>query len=238
MDRTIEAKYDEIAEWYAEWIRATRWTVPLIKTTLLSLCGEFAGQRILDVACGEGTFSRRLAENGACVTGIDISEKLLGIARGRGASEDSFPEYALSDAQSLAGFDDRRFDGAVCVMALMDISDLRAVYASVRRVVRDNGWFVIAITHPCFDSPHAEWLNGEVGGARVVGHYLDEGPWRSRASEGVRNRVEANHRTLSTYLNDAIAAGWTLERLLEPVGGLPGQNPSIPRLLFARFRAA
>jgi SAM-dependent methyltransferase len=230
--------YDEIAEWYADWVRNTSWAHPLIANYLPMLCGDVDGNQVLDVACGEGIFSRLLAEHGAVVRGIDISGQLIERAKGHAGGLSARVSFSVGDAQMLDGFEDHVFNGAICVMALMDIPDLQAVYAATRRVVRDGGWFVFVITHPCFDSPHAEWLGDDPGGARLVAHYLDEGPWHSHFTAGVRGKVGANHRTLSTYINEALAAGWSLEQMLEPAGGIPNQNPLIPRLLMARFCAA
>jgi ubiquinone/menaquinone biosynthesis C-methylase UbiE len=229
--------YDEIADWYADWVQTTSWAHGVIASELVALCRPVDQQRLLDVACGEGTFSRLLGRAGHEVVGVDVSTKLIAIARERSKDTDDSLKFVVDDARTLATCPDAAFDGAICVMALMDIPDLGAVYRSVRRVVRSGGWFVIAITHPCFDSPHADWIETDDGSARLVRHYLDEGSWRSRYAEGVRGKVGAYHRTISTYLNEAIAGGWALERLVEPAGGPPGQTPLIPRLVLARFRA-
>ena len=52
---------------------------------------------------------------------------------------------------------DSQFRGCVCDLALINIPDLRATFESVRRILQPGGWFVFAITHPCFDTPHAQW---------------------------------------------------------------------------------
>jgi len=52
--------------------------------TLLSwLPEDLSGQRVLDAGCGPGVLTRRLAERGAHVTGVDLSEELIGVARER-----------------------------------------------------------------------------------------------------------------------------------------------------------
>lgn len=236
MDRTIEPRYDAIADWYSSWIE-TSWSHAVIANQLLPLCGDVSGQRVLDVACGEGVFGRLLAKQGAEIHGIDISEKLIASATLQAETSDLRLSYSIEDAQGMTGLEDEAFDGAICIMALMDIPDLPAVYAATRRVVHDGGWFTIAITHPCFDSPHAGWLNDDVSASRTLAHYLNEGEWHSTLPESIRARVGAHHRTLSTYFNEANRAGWTLEHLIEPPGGPDGQNPLIARLLLARFHA-
>jgi ubiquinone/menaquinone biosynthesis C-methylase UbiE len=206
----------------------------LIAEVLPRFCGELRGQRILDVACGEGMFGRLLTSFGADVHGVDLSPRLIAIARERITCGET---YSVDDAQELITIAEGSFDAAICVMALMDIPELSKVYHAVRRAGHRGGWFVAVITHPCFDAPHAGWLEDNPGKARVISEYLNEGRWRSSTGQTIRNRVGAHHRTLATYLNEAFVAGWRVDRLLEPKGGLPGQNPHIPRLLYVRFSA-
>jgi len=51
-----------------------------------------------------------------------------------------------------------------------------------------------------------------------VGNYFEEDFWRSDNPKGVRGVVGAFHRTLSTYLNELVEAGFIIERLIEPQG--------------------
>ncbi len=129
-------------------------------------------------------------------------------------------------------------------MALINIPDLQAVFQTVRRILKPGGWFVFAITHPCFETPHAQWITlaqAEHTIARVVTGYFDERYWFSSNPNGVRGRVGDYHRTLSTYLNALNVAGFALERTIEPRPSarqaelVPG-NREIPTLLLIRAR--
>jgi hypothetical protein len=100
-------------------------------------------------------------------------------------------------------------------MALINIPDLQATFQSVRRILKPGGWLVFAITHPCFETPHAQWTplpDPEHATARIVTGYFDERQWFSSNPDGVRSRVGDHHRMLSTYLNTLSAAGFALER--------------------------
>ena len=46
-------------------------------------------------------------------------------------------------------------NGVTCQLALMDVADLNAALASIRRVLKPGGWFVFVIAHPCLLGPHA-----------------------------------------------------------------------------------
>ena len=227
-----EARYDEFADWYAGRAASGHWVDATILANIEQLIGVVDGLDILDLCCGEGSFAGRLASLGSRVVGVDLSAKLLEKASAR--TVDGSPNFIQDDAQTLGLFEDNRFDGATCLMALMDIPGLAATFRSVRRVVKSGGWFVAVITHPAFESPHANW---DESGNRLTERYLNEGEWFSRHVEGVRAKVGANHRMISTYLNVACRAGWQFDRMLEPQNLWPADpNPEIPRLMFLRFR--
>jgi SAM-dependent methyltransferase len=234
------AAYDSIADWYAGWVEHESWAHPTFLRHLFALTGDVSGSCILDVGCGEGYFSRAIARAGAQVTGIDISERMLSLARSR-TNADLPVTYVIDDAQALNEVRDRRFDGAICILALMDIPDLAATFRAIRHAVNEQGWFVIGITHPCFDGPHASRSDDDRGNQRIITAYLSEGHWVSSYAPGIRGRVGACHRTISTYLNTARESGWELESMLEPAnltheGDVAPQGPDIPRMLLARFR--
>lgn len=216
------AAYDSIAEWYDSYINEGvqgSFFEELILPSLLDLVGKVSGQRVADVACGQGIVSRRLAQRGAIVTGIDLSQELLKLARRYEEEQQLGVQYLRDNAQALTKLDDASFDGAVCSMALMDIPDLPAIFRAVHRILAPGGWFAFCITHPCFEPPHAQWLDMGTEGkgiSRQVQGYFKEGYWQSKNPLGVRFRVGAYHRTLSTYINTLLDAGFQLECLAEP----------------------
>ena len=99
----------------------------------------------------------------------------------------------------------------------MDIEDLPQTFKAVYRILRTKGRFTFTITHPCFDSLHARWSTDSSGTIkREVYEYFKEGLWYSRNSNGMRGKIGAYHRTLSTYINALIQAGPTIEKVIEP----------------------
>lgn len=215
--RVDPAAYDTIAEWYDESIRVGSLLRDLALPALWELIGDAADHYVCDLACGQGVVARRLAIQGATVVGVDVSAKLLAIAR---RYEDEIPlgiGYQQDDAQTLATLPDMSFDGVVCNMALTDIPDVAATFRAVHRVLRPKGWFVFSITHPCFQTATSGWVEGSDGTVRrAIGAYFAERGWRSDNLAGVRGQVGAHHRTLSTYVNALHDAGLALERLREP----------------------
>jgi ubiquinone/menaquinone biosynthesis C-methylase UbiE len=204
------------------------------------------GARVCDLCCGEGYLGRHLSEHGAGeIVGVDISAELLERAKTRADAPNL--SYRLDDAQTLSFVEGGAFDVVASQMALMDVADHRALFAAVRRVLKPGGAFVFSTLHPCFKARpfHAREApenllaeNGEPIGV-VIRRYASEGHFNS-GGDGVRGRVGSYHRTLSTYINDLIAAGFALERLEEPLDG-PANGAlfaEVPMTLVVAARAA
>jgi ubiquinone/menaquinone biosynthesis C-methylase UbiE len=219
------ARYDEFASWYDEWVAAP--DDDLVARSLLRLIGPVAGQRILDLGCGQGRMARVLAAAGNDVVGVDLSSRLLDIARGSPASGIT---YVHADATSIDWWDGQPFDGAVSSMALMDIDDLDGALATAAATVRPGGWFAWSIIHPAFcgiREVRPSWP--------TAGSYFDQGWWNT-GGPGVRGRVGSNHRTLSTYFNSLVAHGFMLEATDEPPWQLTPDDLAMPFFLVTRWR--
>lgn len=210
-------RYDQIADWYNESIRSGSLIHDLVVPELLHVIGDIQGKHVCDLACGQGVIARQLAHKGASVVGVDIAEKMLAFAQQHEETEPLGIVYLHEDVQTLSSIADATFDGAVCNMSLMDITDIGATFHSVRRILRGGGWFAFSITHPCFQTPLSTWTNAEDGTVyRTVSGYFTEKFWRSDNPRGVRGQVGAYHRMLSTYLNVLAEAGFLLEHMVEP----------------------
>ena len=210
--------YDDIAEWYDQWIGTHPMSEDPYYSAAEALMGEISGKRICDLACGQGRVARHLANLGATVVGIDLSAKLLEIARRHEADDPRGISYVHADVRSLSDQALGLFDGVVCFMALMDIPDLVPTLQSVASVLRPVGWFVFAILHPCFHTAQSGEIETPDGAVRTIRQYFVEGYWRSDTRTGPPGRVGAYHRTFSTYVNALTDAGFQLEHVSEPRG--------------------
>ena len=231
--------YDSIADWYDEQVRVAGYHpegVAHERSAFDSLLEDITDREVCDLGCGQGAITRRLALGGAKVVGIDISERLLQIAKRQEAVEPQGITYLQDDARHLSRLRDRSFDGVVCTWSLLDIDDLTACIKAVARILRPDGWFVFVITHPCFQAPGSRVVDGD----RLVGSYFKEGFWRSDNPEGVRGVVGAYHRTLSTYVNGLVNAGLIIEWLIEPQGAKQStpDRSKVPAFLMVRCREA
>ncbi len=206
------ARYDEFAEWYEQWIG----DAPPLIAAHAGLLPAVTGERVLDIACGQGRMSRYLAGLGAEVAGVDISAAMLSKARAAGPGDIAYVRADVT--RHPAWWDGRPFGGCTCELALMDIDDLAGALSTVTTVLRPGGWFVASIVHPCFpggERGRSSWPPAE--------GYEREGWWTSpdHSPDGVRIRVGATHRKLSTFLNALLDAGLEAERFVEPPAPVP-----------------
>jgi 2-polyprenyl-3-methyl-5-hydroxy-6-metoxy-1,4-benzoquinol methylase len=236
------APYNDIAAWYDQYLQEQPIYEDVVLPTLLSLVGSVQGQAICDLACGQGWFARELARRGAQVTGVDLAEQQIALARQYEDQEPLGIAYSVDDVQVAVSLTDGSFDGSICILALMDIPDIEAVFRTCRRILKPGGGLVFAITHPCFTGPDAQWMEmTDQQPVKAVRGYFQERFWRS-TSGGIRTRVGAYHRMLSTYLNALAAADFALERMVEPIATgkyaeqIPGYR-EVPSLAMIRARA-
>ena len=82
------------------------WHRTLIDPTLLMVLGQVDGLKVLDLACGNGYLSRRLARSGATVTGVDASVPIIELARSREEREPLSITYHVADAARLDMLED------------------------------------------------------------------------------------------------------------------------------------
>ncbi len=86
------------------------------------LLGPVAGKKVLDVACGNGVSSRRLAAMGARVIAFDFAERMIERAGGREKFAGLVNGCSTSGRAKTMRLGEREFDAAVCNMALFDDS--------------------------------------------------------------------------------------------------------------------
>jgi ubiquinone/menaquinone biosynthesis C-methylase UbiE len=100
------------------------------------------GKCLLDLGCGDGTYSFAAFQRGARVTGVDISDAMLNSARRRAAACGASIEWRQASAESLP-YDSGTFDIVLAVTILCFIKDPLQVVQEVSRVLRPGGSFII-----------------------------------------------------------------------------------------------
>jgi 2-polyprenyl-6-hydroxyphenyl methylase/3-demethylubiquinone-9 3-methyltransferase len=107
-------------------------------------CGGFRGKAALDVGCGGGILAEAMAGEGAQVTGIDLSEKALGVARLHQLESAAKVEYRLVATEALAAEMPARFDLVTCMEMLEHVPDPGSTVAACARLVKPGGTVVFA----------------------------------------------------------------------------------------------
>jgi len=151
----MDTNYDAIA---ADYKRAKQqpWRYFVERHTLLRLIGRLEGLSVLDLACGEGHYTRELRHRGAArVVGIDLSEGMIRLAQQEESRNPLGIEYQVHDAQTFDG--KKSFDLVVAAYLLNYAAtrdQLMEMCAAVARALRPGGRFVAANNNPAQEPEH------------------------------------------------------------------------------------
>lgn len=99
-----------------------------------------AGKQVVDVGCGGGILAESMAAAGARVTGIDLSEKALRVARLHLLESGRQVDYRLVSAEALADERPGEFDVVTCMEMLEHVPDPASTVAACARMARPGGW--------------------------------------------------------------------------------------------------
>jgi trans-aconitate methyltransferase len=121
-------------QWSAERYAQHAAFVPAFGASLVDRLAPKAGERILDLGCGDGTLTTQIAERGAAVVAVDASADFVTAARNAGV------DARLADATAL-GFD-REFDAVFSNAVLHWVHDADAALSGIFRALRPGGRFV------------------------------------------------------------------------------------------------
>ncbi len=151
MKKPDTTSWGGVADWYDNYLETNKdsYQEKVIAPNLLRLLDIKAGMPILDLACGQGFFTRKWRSAGASVVGADISKKLIETAKARS------PEISFhaTPAHKLAFAKDNSFSAVTIVLAIQNIENITDVFAEVRRVLKPGGRMLIVMNHPAFRIP-------------------------------------------------------------------------------------
>lgn len=101
---------------------------------------ELTGARVLDVGCGGGILAEAMAARGAQVTGIDLSDKALAVARLHLLESGQQVDYRKIPVETLAAESPASFDVVTCMEMLEHVPDPQSVVSACARLVKPGGW--------------------------------------------------------------------------------------------------
>ena len=261
LESEVSSIWDRNAEfWDNRMGDGNRWHRELIAPNQERFLGLREGETVLDVACGNGNFARRMAELGAEVVGFDVSEKMIERARTHGPSGPGRIEYRVidaSDGEAVLSLGRRRFDAAVCTMAMMDMPKISPMLSALGHVLKPGGRFVFSVLHPCFNSTSTRFVLEESERGGVVEHeyslriseYIEPVQSMGLAIAGQPEPHYYFHRPTSALFGACFDAGFMLDGIAEPTFRSPetadegranpmwwANHAAIPPALIARMR--
>lgn len=187
--------------------------------TLEKLLPDFKEKRVLDLGCGYGWHCLYAAEHGAAsVVGVDLSEKMLEVARKKNTFDTiSYLQASIDDVT----FEPNSFDIVISSLAIHYISDFEKLAKKIAHWLIAGGQLIFSVEHPIFTAEGSQdWFYNEEGKIAhfPVDNYFYEG---QRTAHFLGSNVTKYHRTLTTYLDSLLTNGFQITRIVEP---MPPEN--------------
>ncbi len=245
-----ETSWGKVADWYDELLeedfdsfqakvilpnllRVLNIKPPLARTVLAS--GKVQQElplldlNVIDIACGQGYFSRALELAGAKVTGADISGELIAKAKERSPKTISFH---IASADKLNFAQDNSFDVAIIILSLQNIENFSGALSEASRVLKPKGKLVVVLNHPAFRIPQKsswEWDAKKGKQYRRIESYLKEYKIEIDMTPGEKDKSKKQktisfHRPLQSYMQSLHKAGLAVTRLEEWVSHKKSQK--------------
>jgi len=175
--------------------------------SLRAMLPNLRGLRVLDLGCGFGWFCRWARENGAAeVVGMDLSQNML--ARARADTNDDRISYSRADLERVK-LPRSSFDLVYSSLAFHYLKNLERLMSQIHQSLRPRGSLVFSVEHPIYTAPSKpKWTRK----TWPVDGYLNEGP---RTTDWLAKGVIKQHRTVATYINLLLGAGFTISKIDE-----------------------
>src|SRR3989344_1371365 len=197
----MNTSWDKQAEWYNNLLSQNpdSYQERVIKPNLIRLMAIKSGEKVLDLACGNGFFSVVFQKAGAEVIGIDSAPKLIEMAK-----KNKGIDFQVNSADKLSNIADRSIDQIACVMAIQNIENVKGVLAEAKRVLKPNGKLHIIMSHPSFRVPKQsswEWDEKNKIQYRRIDKYLSESKVQIQMHPGdnPEEKTITFHRPLQYY---------------------------------------
>lgn len=201
MTATETTNYDPIAEQYKR-SKQQPWRTLIECFTLMELIGDPRGMAVLDVACGEGFYTRLIRQRGAArVMGVDLSHGMIDLARGQELEHQLGIEYTVADARALPA--DDQFDLVVSAYLLnyaRTREELQSMCHGIARSLKPGGRFVTVNCNPELPFPTAPSYRKYGFETSVDGDWQEGAPikWTFYLSDGTFD-IENYHLNKSIH---------------------------------------
>ena len=194
------ASYEGVASKYAETVDTKPWNAYYERPAVTSLLPALTNAKVLDVGCGSGWYAEYLLGRGATVTAFDVNVEFVTRTQTRVGARAHVLHADLAAPLDFA--EDGEFDVVVCPLVMHYLKDWQPVFHEFHRILRPHGVLVFSTHHPFMD-----WKLFDREDYFAVELLEDE--WDI-------GKVRFYRRPLTAISQDLNAAGFFIERLLEP----------------------
>jgi len=226
-----DTSWGKVAPWYDDLLESGEGTYQsdLILPNALRLLAPKKGEKVLDLACGQGFFTREIFKAGANVVGADISKELIELAKKQSPKE---IEYTVTPADKLRFLANGSVEAILCVLAIQNMKNVPSVFAECSRVLKSGGRMVFVLNHPAFRIPkRSGWEMDKEKKIqyRRVDEYISESESEIAMHPGALPSVAtvSFHHPLQFYFKAMHKAGLAVCRLEEWISNKqsqPGPN--------------
>lgn len=214
-----DTSWNKVADWYDLLLKNDdSYQAQVITPNLLRILNIQKGEKVFDLACGQGYFSNIFSKSGAEVVASDLSKKLIETAK---KQSESNIKYYISGAHRSPFIKDNSVDAIVIVLAIQNIENVGDVFKECKRVLKKNGRMIIVLNHPAFRVPKgSDWYFNDGIQSRLVSKYLSESKVMIDMTPGEKNekkkiKTVSFHRPLQYYVKLLSKNGFCITRLEE-----------------------
>ena len=183
--------------------------------TIMRLVGNIRNKRVIDVGCGSGYLTAKLATKGSHVVGVDPSREMIRIAKREYCHIPRLEFLNLSIEDFSNCYSDSRFDVAVSNMSLITIPNLDKTLRAVSSLLLPKSIFAFNITHPCFYNQYRKYESTDAFQYHIP--HAQKGSFIiSTDHEGLPSSTTHFHRPLQEYFRSLKNACLMVDELVEP----------------------
>jgi len=231
----MDTSWGGVADWYDDLLtkEKTNYQKDLVLPNLTRLMDTKPGEKILDLACGQGFFSFEFAKSGAEVVGVDIASELIKIASLQATSSKLEAVFKVAPADKLDFIQSGTIDKIAIVLAIQNIENLDGVFKECARVLKSGGLgspklssdsvggkLFLVMNHPAFRIPKQSswaWDETQKNQYRRIDGYMSESREKIDMHPGVKVKdyTVSFHRPLQVYFKALAKHGLAVSRLEE-----------------------
>lgn len=223
MAGTDKTSWGNVANWYDALLdgQASNYQKDVILPNITRCLSISSEQRILDLACGQGFFTRAFASLGAQVMGQDIASELIQKAKQAQTTSPELIAYYTGPADDLSQLPaSARFDVITIILAIQNISNPTEVFRACASRLAPGGKLALVLNHPAFRVPKSSdwgWDAEKKLQYRRVDRYSSEFAEKILMHPGSAPDVVTYsfHRPLQYYVKQLCRAGFLISGMEE-----------------------